>query len=187
MTHVHDRNTELVAQSLDIVEDFRLARNVERGERLVHQQDARLSKQRATNGDALPFATRKRPGPSLQQRVQAEQLDDARFVDETILGRVQPLSIEQIRFDVHVREQQRILEHVTDPALVRRHVDAFRHIEQRHVVDADGSARRTVAHSSISRTAVRDRIAPARSFPSKVNVACWPWYSAWKWATPCSR
>src|SRR5262245_48389715 len=43
---------------------------------------------------------------------------------------------------------------------------------------ASKSPRREVAHSSISRRAVRDFRTPARILPSKVKVACCPWYSA---------
>ena len=60
MADVDDRNAELVAQPLDVVEDLGLARHVERGQRLVHQQDARLREQRAADRDALLFAARQR-------------------------------------------------------------------------------------------------------------------------------
>ena len=50
--------------------------------------------------------------------------------------------VEQVRFHVEVRKQQRILEHVADAALLGRQVDALRGIEQDPVVDADDAARR---------------------------------------------
>jgi hypothetical protein len=40
------------------------------------------------------------------------------------------------------------------------------------------SGRCAVAHSLIRRSAVRDGSVPASRSPSKVKVACWPWYSA---------
>ena len=79
MADVHDRNVELVAQALDVVEDLGLARHVERGQRLVHQQNARLREQRAADRDALLFAARQRPRLAPQQRAEAEQVDDARL------------------------------------------------------------------------------------------------------------
>ena len=80
--------------------------------------------------------------PSLQQRPEAEQLDDARLVDDAILRRAQPLAVEQVRFHVHVREQQRVLEDVADASLFGRQIDASRGVEQEHVVDADVTAQR---------------------------------------------
>ena len=71
-----------------------------------------------------------------------QELDDARLVDEAILGRVLPLTIEQVGFHVHVREQQCILKHVADPALVRRHVDVLRGVEEHRLVDANRAALR---------------------------------------------
>ena len=73
---------EFVAQALDVVEDLRLARHVERSQRLVHEQDARLGKQGAADGDTLLLAARQRPGLSPQQRTQAQQIDHAHVVDE---------------------------------------------------------------------------------------------------------
>ncbi len=82
MADVDDRNVEFVAQALDVVEDLGLARHVERGQRLVHQQDARLGEQRAADGHALLLPARERRGLAAQQCTKAEQFDDARFVDE---------------------------------------------------------------------------------------------------------
>ena len=133
---------ELVAQALDVVEDLALARHIERGQRLVHEQNAWLSEQGASDGDALLFPAGECDRLSAQQRAEPEQLDNARFFDEAIARRAQPLSIEQIRFHIHVRKQQRILEHVTDPTLFRPQVDPLRGVEQSHAIDANRTASR---------------------------------------------
>jgi hypothetical protein len=48
---------------------------VERGQRLVHQQQARAGRQRAGDRDALALAAGERVGPALQQVADAQQLD----------------------------------------------------------------------------------------------------------------
>ena len=55
MGYIHDRNGEFIAQPFDIVQDLGLARHVERGQRLIHEQNARLREQRAADGDTLFF------------------------------------------------------------------------------------------------------------------------------------
>jgi hypothetical protein len=64
-----------------------------------------------------------------------------RLVDAPLARRAPALAVEQVRLDVHVREQQRVLEHVADSPPVERHVDAARRVEQRLAVDADRAAR----------------------------------------------
>ena len=92
------------------------------------------------------------------KRAQAEQFDDACFVDEAIPGRAQSLSIEQVRFHVHVRKQQCVLEHVASPAFFRSQVDMVCSVEQEQIVDANvaahgaGDARDRVDHTALART-----------------------------------
>jgi hypothetical protein len=49
---------KLIAQSFDIVEDLDLARHIERGQGLIHEENARLGEQGATDRDPLLFSTR---------------------------------------------------------------------------------------------------------------------------------
>ena len=70
---IDHRHAALVAQALEIGKDFALARRVERGERLVEQQQARLHQQRAADRDALALAARERARPALEQMAEAEQ------------------------------------------------------------------------------------------------------------------
>ena len=53
---IDDRQPHLVAQPLDIGKDLGLARLVERGERLVHEEEARARQQRAADRDPLLLA-----------------------------------------------------------------------------------------------------------------------------------
>ncbi len=50
---------------------------VERGERLVEQQQARPHQQRAADRDALALAARELAGPAVEQVADVEQVDDA--------------------------------------------------------------------------------------------------------------
>ena len=49
---------------------------VERGERLVEQQQARLHQERAADRDALALAAGQRAGPALEQMADTEQFHD---------------------------------------------------------------------------------------------------------------
>jgi len=53
----HDGAFVLGPDALDLVLEFGSCQCVERRERLVHQQDLGLARQRPGNGDALPHAT----------------------------------------------------------------------------------------------------------------------------------
>ena len=84
MGDIEDRHAELVAQPLDQRQDLELARHVERGERLVHQEQARPRQERAADGDALALAARQRAGPAVEQTADAEHRDD--LVEADALG-----------------------------------------------------------------------------------------------------
>ena len=62
VAYIDDRDIQLVAQALDVVEDLGLARHVERRQRLVHEKDARLREQGAADRDALLFSSRQGSG-----------------------------------------------------------------------------------------------------------------------------
>ena len=64
----------------EVGHDFELARLVERGQRLVHQQQRGRGEQGAANGDALFFAAGKAVRIAAQQMLDAEQAGDAREV-----------------------------------------------------------------------------------------------------------
>ena len=78
MADIDHRHLGLVAQPHQVGQDLALARRIERGERLVEQQEARPHQQRAADGDALALAARELAGPAIEQVADVEQLDDAR-------------------------------------------------------------------------------------------------------------
>src|ERR1700687_2304859 len=137
VAYVHDGNVDLIAQPLDIVEDLGPARYIQRGQRLIHEQNARLGEQGAADRPPLLSSTRQGLGLPAQQRAQAEELDDPRRFYEAFVRGAQALPIEQIRFHVQVRKEQRVLKDVANPALFRRQVDALCGIEQEQIIDAN--------------------------------------------------
>src|SRR3954462_6420529 len=120
MAYVDDRDAYLVAQPLDVIEDFGFARSVERSERLIEQQHLRLRQQRAADRDALLLAARKRAGTAFEQVADPEQFDRRVKADHLILVPVEKVSIEQVVPHREVRQEPPFLEHITDASCMRR-------------------------------------------------------------------
>src|SRR5579862_6025072 len=175
VAHVNDRNAELVAQALDVVEDFYLARNVERGKRLVHQKNTRLGQQRAADGDALFLASGKRRRPALEELGETHDLDHARWLDESLTRLALSIAVEKIRLHGKVRKEQGVLEHVSDPAPFRRDIDVVRRIEKVDVADPYASASRAdnagdrVDHTALARPGTAEN-ADDRRLRAELNV-----------------
>ena len=56
MADIDDGQAELVAQPLDEGQDLRLARGIQRRQRLIQQQEPRIAQQRPADGDPLLLA-----------------------------------------------------------------------------------------------------------------------------------
>ena len=74
MADIHHGNRTVVTQALQVRQHFGAPRRIQRGQRLIQQQQPRLRQQRAADGDALALAARKTDGAPRQQRRQAQQL-----------------------------------------------------------------------------------------------------------------
>ncbi|MNZ84545.1 hypothetical protein D3C78_1033070 [compost metagenome] len=121
---VEHRDVQLVVQTLEVGQDLLLALEIERRQRLVHQQQARAGEQRAGDADALALAAGQALGHALEQVADAEQLEHAlplhpprRLVDPAH-------AVFQIAPHVQVGKQAGFLEHVAERAPVRRHEHA---------------------------------------------------------------
>ena len=119
----HDRRD---AEALLQQADFHLHRfaqlGVERGERLVEQQQFRLRRDRARNRHALTLAAgelRDRPVRHMRQLDQLQQFGDAARL-LLLRGLAQLQRIRDVLRDRHVRKQRERLEHHAEVALVRR-------------------------------------------------------------------
>ena len=75
MADIDHRDRQLAVQPLQVGQHLGLARRVQRGQRLVHQQQARAGGQRARDGHALALAAGQGVGPPRHQLADAEQLD----------------------------------------------------------------------------------------------------------------
>src|SRR5215510_6661800 len=110
---IDDGDLALVAEAFDVGQDLSLARIVEGGERLVHQQYPRIGKQRAANSDALLLAARKTTWAPIKELGDAEQIDHTIKLVATLGSWRKPAAIEQVPAHRQVREQAPLLEHVT--------------------------------------------------------------------------
>jgi hypothetical protein len=66
---VQDWDAESLRESLDVGRDLPAARGIERGERLIHEQEPRIREQRARDCRPLLLASRERRGPAAEQRL----------------------------------------------------------------------------------------------------------------------
>src|SRR5215213_4293842 len=121
MADENDGHLALVAQSLDIWIDLGLARFVEGGERLVHQQQLPIGQKRPPDRDPLLLATRQRGWPPLEQMADAEKIDDMIEARLPVPFGREPAAEEQVLPHVEMRKETSLLEHVADPPLVLRH------------------------------------------------------------------
>ena len=140
MGHIDDRNMQFVAKRLDERQDLELALGVERGERLVHQQDLGRSEQRPADGHPLPFAAREPRRLALEQMLDAERLDHPAEGNLPRGLRREPAAEQEISPDAEMREELGVLENEPDPAAIGRHEDRGLRVHQHAAVEHDGAA-----------------------------------------------
>src|SRR5581483_6983990 len=106
----------LIAQALEIGQDFRLACGIERSERLVEQEKLRAHQQCTAESDALTLASGKLSWTAVEQVSEIEQRDDVRGRGLIVRKALHAPAIVEIARDREVREQPRVLEHIADAA-----------------------------------------------------------------------
>jgi hypothetical protein len=118
--HVDGRDPELTLDLADLLAQGDADLRVERGERLVEEEDLRLDRERACERDALLLATRQLvrvPAAAILEVDEAQQLGDPA---PSRPGRPRTLQAERdVRGDGHVREQRVRLEHHADVPAAR--------------------------------------------------------------------
>ena len=137
MAHVDDQDPQLVAQPLDVREDLALALGVERRERLVHEQEARLREEGAADRDALLLAAGETPRSPVEQVADAEEIDDRVERDRPVPRRRALPAVPEVVPHAQVREEARVLEDVADAPALHRHVDPARRIVEHVAVRHD--------------------------------------------------
>src|SRR5262249_56105754 len=78
VTDIDHGHVGLVAELLQIGQNLALPGGVERGERLVEEEEPGTHQERAAEGDALALPTRELPRPPSEQVADVEQVHDPR-------------------------------------------------------------------------------------------------------------
>jgi len=125
------RQPELGEQLLQFAADGVLRVRVERGERLVEQQHARIARERPRQRDALPLAARELAGPCVGEVRDSKALE---HLPHALLAAERDIAL-----DGQVREERVLLEDEPDAPLLRR--PARRRVEPDLVAERDAAAR----------------------------------------------
>ena len=120
--HEHGRHVHLRVQAAEPVAQLGSHARVERAERLVEEQDARLRGERAGERHPLPLAARELVRIAVGVAVQLDEIEE--LVDALADLLLRPLPDRQREADVvahgHVLERRVVLEDEADVALLRR-------------------------------------------------------------------
>ena len=129
------RGEYLAQDGLDLPFEMR----VERGERLVEEQDLRAAREDARECDTLLLSAGQPCGIGVFKALQGEPCDV--FGEDALLFRVRAREREDdVLAHGHVRKEGVVLKEVADVPLLRREVDALRTVEERAPVEDDASA-----------------------------------------------
>ena len=122
---------------LQVGDDVELDGLVERGERLVEQEQTRVACERACERDALRLAARDGARTAAGRVPYAEAFEQR----ERLGAPLAPRQVCDGELDVlkrrHVREEREVLEDVADAAAAHGHVNAARRVEERLAVNRD--------------------------------------------------
>ena len=118
--HIQHRNIQLRMKLLQPGQDVGLALGIQRGQGLIHEQDARAAGQRTRNGHSLALSARKLMRHALQQVCNAKQVQ-ALVPGVAALGHGGTMEAKlQVVLHAQVVEQAGFLEHIAHSTLVRR-------------------------------------------------------------------
>src|SRR5438552_869486 len=134
--HVEDRHPPFVADPHEVREDALAKTDVERGERLVEQEDARFTRERARQRDALPLAAGER------DRIALEKVTELQHVDRRCHALATRARGEgDVAARRQMREEPGVLRDVADVAALRRNSPAAIGVEEDLAPDDDPPAR----------------------------------------------
>lgn len=111
MRNEEARNAELRADAAQVGDDLVAERVVERRERLIHHEQARVCEHGAAQCYALFFAAGELAHAATDQMPQIEHLDDRLWPDTPFRRAAALVAVEQVRLDAEVRKERRLLEH----------------------------------------------------------------------------
>ena len=149
---------------------------VERRQRLVEEEHARLERERTCERDPLPLAARQLAD------VRSGQVRDLEPLEEIVDGHAAARAEAHVREDVEMREERVLLEEVADTAPLRRDVDSSVRVEPDAVGERDDAARGRSRPATTRSTVVF----PAPDGPTSAVVAPSPTVS-WTEASKLRR
>ena len=155
----HRRGAHRAQDLAQLVAQRAAQRRVERGQRLVQQQQRRLDGQRAPQRHPLALATRELTWIALLEATQAELLDHPRHSARALGAGAIPQAEAEIVRHGEVREERVALEHVADAPGLRGKIDPGRAVEEDAPVDDDAPRRRG---DQPGQTRQRQRLARSR-------------------------
>ena len=130
MSYVENRDRQILNGPPQIVGDFHPNRQVERGQRLVQKQEARLGDKGSGQCDPLAFAAGKlrwTPLAKLRNAQRFQRSCDTLFPFRGFDG-AQPIC--DVRFNAQVREQGEVLKDIADLSVSGRQIDTLLGIKQ---------------------------------------------------------
>ena len=122
-------------QALQVWQDFTFAFAVQRGQRFIHQQQARAGEQGAGDSDALALTAGKVLRMAVQQVADAQQLGGMGHLHAALLARDALEAELQVGQHRQMREQAGFLKHVAQGAFVGWHEQSFAAVLPDLVVD----------------------------------------------------
>ena len=137
MGDVEHRDACFLLDPLEERQDLLLQALVERGQRLVEQQQARRVQQRASEGDALTLAAGQQGRTPVQQWHDLQQFGDGLQLQMPCLRRNAVEAVQQVAADRQVREQLPVLEDQAEVPFPGRHEASDRRVDQQIVVRPD--------------------------------------------------
>ncbi len=105
-------------QALEVGQDFCLALHIQRGQRLVHQQQAWAGGQCACDRHALPLPARQRVAAAFEQVGNAQHGDGLVQRHAALVRRHAAQTVVQVALYVEMGEQAGFLEHIAQRTLV---------------------------------------------------------------------
>ena len=157
MSDVQNRNPMLVVPGAQVVQNLRFGHRIERGQRLIQQQHARIRDQRARQRRPLPLASRnlvRTPPSQLKDSKQMQDFSAARLALRFAKSLQAVLHVLRNR---HVRKQRQRLQQISNGATVGRKVQPAGRTEQHALADGDPTRSRVLQ----SGNAVENRRLPS--------------------------
>src|ERR1700677_153778 len=134
MTDINHGERQLIPQGLQIGRYLLAPVSVERGERLIEQQEPRLREQGAADGDALFFASGQLMNAARHERLQVEHADYAIESDMAGACRASFCKFE-VSADVQMWKQPGVLKDISDTSFLDRYVDTQFAVEEDGVIE----------------------------------------------------